>query len=195
MKDKETKIKDLEKQVCELESSVDSLAQYSRRNSLHILGVPEKEHESPVEVALELINKQWLDHSALDRVNRVGRIKDGTSRQLLVKFATYRERHRVYRAKKTLKSNNSNRIFVNEDLTRRRSSLLYKARQLKKTKHIMDCWSYDGQILIKVSHGEVIPINSPLELDRLSISPLIIELKRTSNASNVHGDLLTLNLI
>ena len=121
VKDKETKIKDLEKQVCELESSVDSLEQYSRRNSLRISGVPEKEHESPVEVALELINKQMnveMDHSALDRVHRVGRIKDGTSRPLLVKFATYRERHRVYRAKKTLKSNNSNRIFVNEDLTR-----------------------------------------------------------------------------
>ena len=130
----------------------------------------EKEFENPVDVALDVINNKMkieMDFSAFDRVHRIGQKKVGSKRPLLVKFATYRERHRVFRAKQRLKSDNAERIFVNEDLTRKRSLLLYRARQLKKSKQIHDCWSNDGQVLIKDIHGKVIPINSELELDKI----------------------------
>ena len=171
VKAKETKIKELEKQVCNLELNCDALEQYSRRNSIRISGLKENEHENPVETALDLINNKMdidMTTSALDRVHRIGKKKEGTTRPLLVKFATYRERYRVYKAKQRLKSEGTTRIFVNEDLTRKRSLLLYKARQMKRRKLIQDCWSYDGQILIKDSRGKVIPINSDDDLENFN---------------------------
>lgn len=168
---KDNKIKELEKHVSDLDMNCDSLEQYSRRNSVRVYGIVEKEFENPVDVALDLINNKLkidMNMSALDRVHRIGKKKNDAVRPLIVKFATYRERNRVYRAKQRLKSDNTERIFLNEDLTRKRSLLLYQARQLKKRKRINDCWSFDGQVLIKDIRGKVTPINSQHELDTIT---------------------------
>ena len=57
-------------------------------------------------------------------------------------------------------------VFINEDLTAFRSNLLYQARQLKKDKQIEDCWSWDGNILIKNRAGKIMQIHSIAELQR-----------------------------
>ena len=170
--EKDQTIKALKEEVKVLETKTDALEQYSRRNSLRIYGIEEKEHEDPAEIIVNLTSKDMgidIQSSALDRVHRVGKKSDsGRSRPLLVKFATYRDREKVYRAKARLKEQPHGRIFVNEDLTRPRAQLLYQARQLKKERIILDCWSHDGQILVKNSHGRIIPINSKEELSKLS---------------------------
>ena len=40
-------------------------------------------------------------------------------------------------------------IFVNEDLTSRRSKLANETRQMKSSKKITDCWTYNGKVLVK----------------------------------------------
>ena len=127
LKKKEEKIESLEKQVDELQTTTDKLEQYSRRNSLRIFGIKESEHEDPSQVALQLVNNDLgLDITTIDRACRVGRqvAERTTPRAILVKFATYKDRDAVFKRKKRLKGRN---IFINEDLTQPRSSLLYKA--------------------------------------------------------------------
>ena len=51
-------------------------------------------------------------------------------------------------------------IFINEDLTKRRSNLLYQARKLKKEKKINDCWSYDGKVMLKNNVNKIEPVTS-----------------------------------
>ena len=53
----------------------------------------------------------------------------------------------------------SSGVFVNEDLTKFRSSLLYNARSLAKVKLLKGAWSSDGNILVKTLNDGVHRIN------------------------------------
>ena len=55
-------------------------------------------------------------------------------------------------------------IYVNEDLTRSRSNLLWEARKRKKAQLIQNCWSYDGRVMISDSYGRVHLIHNENEL-------------------------------
>ena len=59
-------------------------------------------------------------------------------------------------------------IFINEDLTKTRGSLLFKARKAKKTDKIMDRCSADGQIIIKNKACKLIPIHNSNDLRRIT---------------------------
>ena len=57
------------------------------------------------------------------------------------------------------------KVFISEDLTRNRQYLLWRARLAKKNKKLNDCWSHDGQIIIKDSNNKIVPIMSVKQLD------------------------------
>ena len=62
------------------------------------------------------------------------------------------------------KGRGTQKIFINEDLTKYRAQLLYQARTLKRQKKIEDCWSWDGSILIKNKAAKIIPVTNELDL-------------------------------
>ena len=207
LKKKDEEIKHLKTGVLKLENENDALEQYTRRNSLRISGLPDPEpnFEDPVQAVLTLFNKTLqLEQSEspilltdIDRVHRVGPKSPGHARQMLVKFANYRARQRVFKAKKNLKHRSSGadkprgctdptpgmtpqdsdskyvqsaagrNIFINEDLTKTRVGLLYQARTAKREKRINDCWTVDGQILIKNGANKIIPIRNLEELKKI----------------------------
>lgn len=106
---KEEKITDLDKRVVSLEKQVDDLEQYSRRNSVRISGLPEYPNTDPSDVTLYLLNKTMgitppVQYTDLDRVHRVGKPRSTGPRGMLVKFATYRSRQRVFAARDSLRS-------------------------------------------------------------------------------------------
>ena len=182
---KDEKLSMLEKRINHLENEQDTLEQYTRRNSLRVSGLEELDYEDPAQVALCLFNSTMNMQSRdpvsindIDRVHRVGKRSPGRARQLLVKFATYRARQRVFQSKRRLnprlrgsgdapwgvtpagsadssatgprpntppRSTESQVVFINEDLTSSRASLLYQARQAKKGNTINDCWTSDGK--------------------------------------------------
>ena len=150
---KETQITSLEERVKSLESKIDDQEQYSRRNTLRINGINESEQENTTSVALGLFNKEMaldIQLTDVDRVHRIGKKdQDGKCRPILVKFTSYRARDAVFRAKSRLKKDQTRKIFINEDLTKARSTVFYKARQMRKAKQVADCWTFDGKILLK----------------------------------------------
>jgi exosome complex exonuclease DIS3/RRP44 len=91
-----------------------------------------------------------------------------------VKFATYKVRDNVFRSKKNLKDVNTAqpdesgqgrmKVFINEDLTKKRSTLLWNARKMKKDQKIQDCWTWDGTVLVKDNAAKIFPIHSYQEL-------------------------------
>ena len=173
-KQKDTKIAKLESKIEWCESKLDDQEQYSRRNSLRFNGIPESDNEDIVVKTIDVINNKvkpeipiTADH--VDRIHRVGKRGSTTQRAVLVKFSTYRYRQRVYsnrRNLKTSKEQHETPIFVNEDLTRKRSNLLWKARCLKRDKKIQDCWSSDGTILVKTNEHKIISIGNMVDLDK-----------------------------
>ena len=99
----------------------------------------------------------------VDRVHRVGRRtspsgsanpatdesnhhRSHASRQILIKFSSYRSRQRVILKRNSLRGSS---IFLNENLTRSRNTLFFKARQLKSKGYISDVWTHDGAIIFK----------------------------------------------
>ena len=56
------------------------------------------------------------------------------------------------------------RIWVNEDLTKARATILWQARLLKKRRAISETWSFDGFIYVKSKQGHVERILSDIDL-------------------------------
>ena len=75
-----------------------------------------------------------LQLNEIDRSHRVGK-PDATRtrhREILVKFVSYRARQKLYKMRTALKDNGYAGVFLNEDLTRKRSSVLFEARKVVK---------------------------------------------------------------
>ena len=160
-----------DKEIKELEEKIDNLEQYSRRNSLRLHGIAEKESENLIDEIPALLNKELqfpapMKRADICRIHRLGpRSSQGQPRPIIVKMVSYQARSKVFSARSKLK-NSSSRLFINEDLTRTRSQLFYKARQLKREKKITDTWTHDGNVLIKRG-GRIIHIRNSTQLENL----------------------------
>ena len=60
------------------------------------------------------------------------------------------------------------KIYLNEDLTKNRATLLWKTRQLNNAKNIKDCWSNDGRIFIEDKFGRIKQMKNSSDLDGLN---------------------------
>ena len=94
-----------------------------------------------------------IDESDIDRSHRLGPKKAGsteTCRPIAVQFVNFRLKEYIYSNRKFLKG-----YYINESLSKGRSSLFFKARELKRHKMISDTWTRDGNIFIKTLEGAV----------------------------------------
>ena len=176
--EKEARIKCLETKVDALEGESDRVEQYSRRANVHFCGIPEGgDTENTDDKVLSIINNVMgmnppVERCQLERTHRLGRKTDGPGRQrarpIIVRFTTEKRRDDVYRARTRLKGYNhehkDQQIYVNEDLTSRRSKLAYETRQLKSSKKITDCWTYNGKVLVKDLSNQIKEITCPRDL-------------------------------
>ena len=102
--------------------------------------------------------------------HRLGRRVPGADIQtrpwpVIVKFATAHVRDVVIRARRRLReSGDGPTVYVNEDLTRRRAALAKKTKQLKKSRTINDCWTFNGKVVVKTIDGVVKEILSDFDL-------------------------------
>ena len=159
-----------DQQIHDMEKQIDSLEQYTRRNSLRVQGIPEKETEDTCEEVLKIVNETLgvnppIAPSDIDRVHRVGPHSTNRSgpRPVIIKMATYRARARIFKERAKLR-HCPDRIFINEDLTKLRSNLFRKARQHRKDGKLSDCWTYDGNILVKTSNGKIVRVTDEEQL-------------------------------
>jgi len=118
-----------------------------------------------------------------DQSHRVG--KPGKmGRDVLIQFTSYRYKHLIMRAHSGLKNKDAarlglspagavkqlesaaaaaamtvpspaGRVYVNDDLTHKRSIVATRARQLKRDKKIKDTWVRDGEIYEKMNDDSI----------------------------------------
>ena len=149
-----TTVIDLKERVDKLELTADDSEQYSRRNSIRITGIPEDKDkaEDTDDIVMKLSGDLGvlLSPADIDRSHRVGVPRSGRNRAILVKFATYRARHSLYSKRMDLrKTDEWKNTFINEDLTSRRSKILFKARNYVRAGLLKSCYSSDGRIYMK----------------------------------------------
>lgn len=151
--------KSLTARVAVLESQADQAEQYSRRNCLRISGIPEETGENTDNIVLSIAND--IDSEVrlqdIDRSHRIGNPnkRRSTTREIIVKFSTYRSRANFYQQRTLMKERGHEGKFINEDLTKKRNGYLYEARKLFKSKNLKGAWSSDGTVLVKDNADKV----------------------------------------
>ena len=165
--EKDDKIAELQQKVQGTEECCDALEQYSRRNSLRLVGVPETQKEDIYSKTLTTLNESLeldppLTIRDVDRLHRSGKRRDdGKPRQILIKFVSYQDRSRVFSKKAKLSGSD---LHLNEDLTRKREHLLWLARMAKKARKIDDCWTSDGRVLLRNLDDQVMQVKRALDI-------------------------------
>ena len=158
---------ELTARVSALESALDESEQYSRRNSLRVSNIKEDPSENTDQIVLNIANELDVEISPndIDRSHRVGKPSTSKTRDILVKFATYRARQRLYDNRSSLKNSGYDGVFINEDLTKNKSKLLYQARLKVKSNFLQGARSMDGRLFIKDFADKVFRLTSKSDID------------------------------
>ncbi len=127
------------------------LEQNNKMSNLRIAGLEEEEDEDVKGKVIDLAKqlKTKLDQKDIVDARRMGPGKIGKTRDILIKFASRSKCDSLYKNREMLHQTTIP-VFVNEDLTQRRSQLFYEARRLKKQGRVFGAWSQQGNIIIKV---------------------------------------------
>ena len=146
----------------------DRLQQYSRRENVRIFGIPTDSSETPEmteKKTLDLLNRTGVSvrENDISACHRLGKPING-SQPVIVRFVSRRKRTEVMRKKKVLRQN-TDKVFINDDLTPLRAKLLKLVKDLPITDKV---WTIDGKIMCtkKTAPGHSQPGN---------VKPVIIE--------------------
>lgn len=164
IKKRDAKIIELEGKLHEMNLKLDECEQNERKDNLKIIGLNESHGENTEEKIMELFNNTLglnMNETTIKKAYRIGTRKDnGHGRPILVKFATCKARDEVFRNRTKLRKSSKPNVFINEDLTMLRGNWYHQARQLKREKKIMDCWTWDCSLLVKDKQGKIHKITS-----------------------------------
>ena len=152
-KEKDELIKNLRKDVNDMAGISDNLSlcldrqeQYSRRNCLLLHNIPETSNENTDDLVIKTVNEELLEAITINEIDishRLGKSQAGKIRPVIVKFARYHTRNKIFRKKKLLKGK---QVSITESLTKRSMAELKEARE----KHgFHDVWTSGGKILYK----------------------------------------------
>ncbi|KAF0310062.1 hypothetical protein FJT64_018882 [Amphibalanus amphitrite] len=100
----------------------------------------------------------------MDACHRIGRQTAGKPRTIIVKFARFDQRQELFAARRQLRevaapaggrftAKQLEKIFVSDNLTQHRQSILYAARQLRRKGKLFVEWSDVGQLKVRVTRG------------------------------------------
>ena len=129
-----------------VEIELDEQEQYSRRNNLRVfLKVPESREEDATNLIIDHGKTIGvaLTPNDISRSHCLGNMVRGKIWPVIVKFTSYWKRKEFFDNRK------KDGILIAEDLTDRRSKILYHDRQLRRDKKILYCWTPDGNIYVK----------------------------------------------
>ena len=160
---------------------MDDLEQYSRKNSLEIVSIPEsiRGNEGAVLKIANTLNVE-VKPEDIDICHRVKRKK---SSLFIVRFVSHKVKSSLYKQRVRLRNIQfadifpdatatdrvqASKIFINENLTAFRRELVGKANARKEESSLLGVWTIDGKVFVKKSpEGRPILIYSEHDLNNL----------------------------
>ena len=132
---------------------------YSRRNNIRIYGIPEpptrsddkgrKIAEDTTGVALDIFRNRlgvdYLSDRDICRSHRVGRIRDGKPRAIIVKFIRHVDKDAIIHRRSALKGT---KVVIKEDLTKERYDWIQRVQDAGVDHRSV--WSYDGVVTVLI---------------------------------------------
>ena len=157
----------LENKVVSLESSINHIEQYGRRNNLVISGIPDDISDSDLEDTVTDLMKDVdvnIQRNDIEACHRIGKSDPRTaSKKTIVRFVNRKHCKKALISRKKFATINTevkynfsrnNKIFINESLTNANESLAYCGRKLKREGEIYSCYTREGVVHIKKSEHE-----------------------------------------
>ena len=154
-----------------LRARVDENDNLSRLDNLVIYGLPENAttmpqagsywstqpssspNEPDIHNVLDLCNNKLgvkLNESDISYAYRIPGSSKNNQRPVVVRFISRRIRNSILAARRTLKGQSgTNRIFINEHLTKQNSLIFAGARKLVREKVLHSAWTRDGMTFIR----------------------------------------------
>lgn len=146
-----------------LEDALDNLEQYTRKNSIEIHGIPDNLYsnaEEAVRKVAEAINVS-IEPSDIEICHKLKR--DKGIPPIIVKFTSHKTKSKLYRERTKLKRVKVSdifpsysltpeaRIFIHENLTPYRKSVVAEASKRRRNGTLHNLWTLDGKIYVKTS--------------------------------------------
>ena len=160
---RDAEIQALKEELSEAKAQINNLEQYSRRLCLDLSGIPETTSEDTDRLVIDTAKLAGVEltKADIDRSHRVGAVKPGKPRTLLVRFASYSKREALYDARKKLRQPRTfegssvspavaSKVFVTDNLTKENQYILYKARQYRKDGKLFAAWSDVGKLKVRL---------------------------------------------
>ncbi|KAF0302213.1 hypothetical protein FJT64_025677 [Amphibalanus amphitrite] len=173
---RDTEIAELKDQLKRTTDQLNDLEQYSRRLCVNITGVPETTGESTDQIVTDLAKMAGVavTPSDIDRSHRIGKLSDGKSRPIIVRFTNFTKRQEFYNARRELRkprpvrgskvsAETAGKTFVSDNLTKLNQHTMYVARNMKKEGKIHSAWTDVGKMKVRVKEGGQTKIIRSLE--------------------------------
>ena len=163
-----------EEEIEELYVLQDELEQYTRKNSLKIHGIPESAYDSTEDVVMKVAEALDVEIKPED-IDISQKLFSEGEKSVIVKFISHKIKSKPYKKRTGLKnikvsdiSQNATsarlrvegkKIFINENLTFFRKSLVKKAIEKRRQGMIVSVWTLDGKVYVKTS-----PAGTPIRI-------------------------------
>ncbi|XP_041377200.1 uncharacterized protein LOC121389625 [Gigantopelta aegis] len=141
------------------QQKLNDLEQYTRKNSVRIFEVNDKNRdettEQTMEAAVGVLKKIGVDIKVgdINIAHRLGKFKEGSSRPMTVKFVSRIHKQKVLYNRRKLEGSG---IGIAEDLTAKDLAYL---QQLKEEKTVEAAWTRDTKFFVKLkSDGKIIKV-------------------------------------
>lgn len=162
---KDATISELRGEIHQLQLANDSLEQYGRRSSLRVSGIRE-EFEDTTDGVLHVVNDvmklepplEAKDINISHRLKKPRGARPTEPRPVIVRFMSKTDRNRVISQRRLLNEYNDNhdiKLYINEDLTTYRAKLFGLVRKLQKRSLFSQCWTFNGNIKVKDTNGNI----------------------------------------
>jgi len=165
----------------ELYDGLDHLEQYSRKNSLEIVGIPESIRENEGAV-LKIANALDVQVKP-DDIGICHRVKRKKSSPIIVRFVSHKVKSSLYKQRVRLRNVQftdifldataadrvqASKVYIDENLTAFPRELVGKANAKKEELSLLGVWTTDGKVFVKTSpEGKPIRIYSEHDLNNL----------------------------
>lgn len=166
----ENKISRMFEECIILRNKMDSLEQYTRRNSIRLFGVPEQENEDTLKLVKEILTEKMELPETCCLIDRCHRLKSKNASKnnatnarpnaIIIKFMSYNAKMSVNQRKKALKGTG---WVITDDLTSNRHALY---RSVLKKFGRSHTWLMDGNIFIR-HNGNRMAIRTQDDLDKI----------------------------
>ena len=159
LKNIENECEEIKNKLLAKETELDNLEQYGRRENLEFHGVPVQQNENTNKIIQNLLKRINLDinENEISTSHRLNSNKENIPPPIIVRFSKRDTRNKIYANKRKFNAVTNfgipemNNLYINENLTKKRSELLAKTRKAKYEAKYKYLWTKNGNIFVRKS--------------------------------------------